>query len=201
MNFLTYKLSNGLQIAAEVNEHAVSTAIGFFVRAGARDESPDIAGVSHFLEHMAFKGTDRRTTDDINRLFDEIGAKYNAYTSEEHTVYHAAILPEYLPLCLDLLGDLIRPSLRREDFELERGVILEEIGMYADSAMWSAYDHVIRNHFDDHPLGNSILGSKASIEALSLEAMRQYHARQYSPSNIVLIASGRLDFDELVPPG
>ena len=198
MRFLTQRLSNGLQIVAEVNEHAVSTAIGFFVRAGARDESPDVAGVSHFLEHMAFKGTERRTTDDINRLFDEIGAKYNAYTSEEHTVYHAAILPEYLPLCLDLLGDLIRPTLRREDFEMERGVILEEIGMYADSAMWSAYDHVIRNHFDEHPLGNSILGSKESIAALSIEAMRQYHAERYSPANIVLAASGQLDFDELV---
>lgn len=198
MKFLTHKLANGLDIVAEVNEHAVSTSIGFFVRAGARDETPEIAGVSHFLEHMAFKGTDRRTPDDINRLFDEIGAKYNAYTSEEHTVYHAAILPEYLPLCLDLLGDLIRPTLRREDFELERAVIIEEIGMYADSAMWSAYDHVIRNHFDEHPLGNSILGSKASIEALSLDAMRQYHAERYSPSNIVLAASGRLDFDEFV---
>jgi predicted Zn-dependent peptidase len=197
MKFERATLSNGLRIVAEVCDSAVSTAAGFFVQAGARDESPELSGVSHFLEHMAFKGTEDRTADDINRLFDDIGAQYNAYTSEEQTVYHAAVLPEYLTPCVDLLSDLIRPSLRASDFETERDVIIEEIRMYGDSPLWSAYDRVVRNHFEDHPLGNCILGTRESIAALSLEAMQQYHAERYSPSNIVLAAVGRLDFDAL----
>lgn len=198
MSFEKTRLGNGLEIIAEVNPHAVSTAVGFFVRAGSRDEAPDVAGVSHFLEHMAFKGTETRSADDINRLFDEIGAKYNAYTSEEHTVYHTAILPEYVAPAIDLLGDLLRPTLRHDDFETERNVILEEIGMYADSPLWSAFDRVVRHHFVDHPLGNSILGSTESIQKLSLDAMRRYHRERYTPSNIVLAASGKVDFEELV---
>lgn len=198
MRFEKTTLANGLEIVAEIDHNAVSTAVGFFVQAGARDESAELAGVSHFLEHMAFKGTEERTADDINRLFDDIGAKYNAYTSEEQTVYHAAVLPEYLTPCVDLLADLIRPSLRLTDFETERDVIIEEIRMYADSPLWSAYDRVVRNHFDDHPLGNCILGTRESIEGLTLEGMRQYHADRYSPSNIVLAAVGKVDFDSLV---
>ncbi|MBY0586381.1 insulinase family protein [bacterium] len=198
MKFEQTKLANGLHILAEIDPNAVSTAAGFFVQAGARDESPELAGVSHFLEHMAFKGTETRSADDINRLFDDIGAQYNAYTSEEQTVYHAAVLPEYLPSCIDLLADLIRPSLRRADFETERDVIMEEIRMYADSPLWSAYDRVIRNHFEDHPLGNCILGTSESIAQLSLEAMQQYHRERYSPSNIVLAVVGQVDFPALV---
>ncbi len=198
MKFERATLSNGLQIVAEINDAAVSTAAGFFVQAGARDESPELAGVSHFLEHMAFKGTEDRTADDINRLFDDIGAQYNAYTSEEQTVYHAAVLPEYLSPCVDLLADLIKPTLRASDFETERGVIIEEIRMYGDSPLWTAYDRVVRNHFEDHPLGNCILGTRESIEGMSLEGMRNYHAQRYSPSNIVLAAVGKLDFDALV---
>jgi predicted Zn-dependent peptidase len=191
-------LSNGMEVLADVNEHAVSVAVGFFVRTGARDETPPVSGVSHFLEHMAFKGTETRSADDVNRLFDDIGAKYNAYTSEEHTVYHAAILPEYLAPCIDLLGDLLRPSLRSEDFEVERGVILEEISMYADSPMWSAYDRATSNFFAGHPLGNCILGTKESIGALTVDAMREYHLRQYTPSNVIAAAAGKVDFAEFL---
>lgn len=198
MKFDQTRLSNGLTIVAEVNEHAVSTGVGFFVRTGSRDETPEVSGVSHFLEHMAFKGTEHRSPDDINRLFDEMGAKYNAYTSEEHTVYHAAILPEYIEPCVDVLGDLLRPTLRFDDFETERGVILEEIGMYADSPTWSAFDKVTHNFFAGHPLGNSILGSKESVAALRLEAMIEYHQQRYSPSNIIAAASGRVDFEQFV---
>lgn len=198
MRFEHARLANGLTVVAEINEHAVSTGVGFFVRTGSRDETPDVSGVSHFLEHMAFKGTETRSPDDINRLFDEIGAKYNAYTTEEHTVYHAAILPEYLEPCIDVLGDLLRPTLRQEDFDTERSVILEEIGMYADSPTWSAYDKVTHNFFAGHPLGNSILGSKESIEALRLESMQAYHKQRYCPSNVVASASGPVDFDRLV---
>src|SRR5215475_6365806 len=120
MQFHREVLPNGLTIVGETNPSARSVALGFFVRTGARDETPDVSGVSHFLEHMVFKGTPRRSAFDVNRDFDRIGADYNAYTSEETTVFHAAVLPEYLPQALDILADILRPSLRNEDFQTEK---------------------------------------------------------------------------------
>src|SRR5438105_1870368 len=114
---------------------------------------------------MVFKGTPRRTAFDVNRDFDRIGANYNAFTSEENTVFYAAILPEYMPQAVDLLADILRPSLRAEDFETEKGVIIEEIGMYDDQPTWLAYDRSRQVYFANHPLGNSILGSPESIRA------------------------------------
>src|SRR3954463_10330923 len=155
--FQNQTLPNGLTIIGEVAPSARSVAIGFFVRTGARDETPAECGVSHFLEHMVFKGTPRRSAFDVNRDFDRIGASYNAFTSEENTVFYGAILPEYLPQAVDILADILRPSLRGEDFDMEKKVIIEEIGMYDDQPMWSAYDAAKRSYFADHPLGNSIL--------------------------------------------
>src|ERR1700694_6155832 len=169
VSFQSQTLKNGLQIIGETSPSARSVALGFFVRTGSRDETPDVSGVTHFLEHMVFKGTPRRTALDVHRDFDRIGAHYNAFTSEENTVFYAAILPEYLPEAVDLLADILRPSLRVEDFEMEKNVIIEEIGMYEDQPMWSAYDHAKRAYFADHPLGNSILGSVESITALTRE--------------------------------
>ncbi|MGL4464294.1 MAG: M16 family metallopeptidase, partial [Planctomycetia bacterium] len=198
VEFRTHRLANGLEIVAECNPHARSAAVGFFVRAGSRDETPEIAGVSHFLEHMAFKGTDARSAMELNRAFDAVGAKNNAFTSEEHTVYHAAVLPEYLPTVVDLMGDLIRPSLRQEDFDVEKKVILEEIAMYADSPVMSAYEVAMRRHFGRHPLGNSVLGTIASISELPVDRMRAYHAKRYGADNVLLAASGKVDFNQLV---
>ena len=109
--------------------------------------------MTHFLEHMVFKGTPRRTALDVNRDFDRIGADYNAFTSEENTVFHAAVLPEYLPQAVDILADILRPSLRDEDFDMEKKVIIEEIGMYEDQPMWSAYDHAKRRLLRRPPPG------------------------------------------------
>src|SRR5229473_1039384 len=156
MPFHSQKLPNGLQIIGEVLPSSRSVALGFFVRTGARDEAPDESGVTHFLEHMVFKGTPRRTALDVNRDFDRIGAHYNAFTSEENTVFYAAILPEYLPQAVDVLSDILRPSLRVEDFDMEKNVIIEEIGMYEDQPMWSAYDHAKQAFFGEHPLGKSV---------------------------------------------
>src|SRR6266567_2848241 len=166
MPFHSHVLKNGLRIIAETSPSARSTAVGFFVRTGARDESSDVSGVSHFLEHMVFKGTPHRTALDVNRDFDRIGAHYNAFTSEENTVFYAAILPEYMAQAVDVLADILRPSLRGEDFDMEKNVIIEEIGMYEDQPMWCAYDHAKKTYFDGHPLGNSVLGSVQSIQGL-----------------------------------
>ncbi|MFQ5732411.1 MAG: M16 family metallopeptidase, partial [Planctomycetaceae bacterium] len=132
MKFFERTLENGLQVVAELNPHVHSVAAGFFVRTGSRDETDEVSGVSHFLEHMAFKGNDRYSADDVNRIFDEIGAKYNASTSEEVTLFYAAVLPEYLPQAAEMLSVILYPSLRQDDFDVEKQVILEEIGMYVD---------------------------------------------------------------------
>src|SRR5690242_8626084 len=112
MNFCQHRLANGLEIVAECNPQARSTALGFFVNTGSRDETDEVAGVSHFLEHMVFKGTPSRSADDVNREFDEMGAHYNAFTSEEKTVYYAAVLPEFQDQAVGLLADIMRPALR-----------------------------------------------------------------------------------------
>jgi predicted Zn-dependent peptidase len=198
MNFQTATLPNGLEIIAECNSEAYSTALGFVVKTGARDETDDVAGVSHFLEHMAFKGTPTRSADDVNRELDEIGSSANAATSEETTVFYAPVLPDYQSRATEILADILRPSLRQADFDTEKKVILEEIQMYEDQPPFCADDKCRAAYFGDHPLGRSVLGSTASIEALPLAAMREYFRRRYAPGNIVLAAAGRVDFDRLV---
>lgn len=198
MEFHKHLLANGLQIVAECNPEAHSTALGFFVETGSRDETDEVAGVSHFLEHMMFKGTPTRSAEDVNREFDEMGAHYNAFTSEEHTVYYAAVLPEYQTAAAELLADIIRPSLREDDFNTEKQVIIEEIRMYEDQPPFGADDKCKAAHFGPHPLGRSVLGTIQSISDLRVEAMRQYFERRYSPGNILVVGAGRIDFDTLV---
>src|SRR4051795_6449662 len=135
MPFHHHVLPNGLTIIGETSPSARSAAVGFFVRTGSRDETPEVSGVSHFLEHMVFKGTPRRSAFEVNRDFDRIGADYNAFTSEENTVFHGAVLPEYLPQAVDILADILRPSLREEDFVTEKKVIINEIGKYEDQPL------------------------------------------------------------------
>jgi predicted Zn-dependent peptidase len=198
LEFREHVLENGLEVVAECNPKAHSMALGFFVKTGARDESPEVAGVSHFLEHMLFKGTARRTADDVNREFDEMGAHYNAFTSEEKTVYYAAVLPEFQEQALELLADIMRPALREADFNTEKQVILEEIQMYQDQPPFGMDDRCKAIHFGDHPLGHSVLGTLASVGRLPVTAMREYFGRRYSPGNIALVAAGQVDFDALV---
>ncbi|MFP4106969.1 MAG: M16 family metallopeptidase [Phycisphaerae bacterium] len=198
MEFKHTTLDNGLTIAAEVNPQAQSMAVGFFARTGSRDETPEVSGVSHFLEHMMFKGTERRTAFDVNREFDELGANYNAFTSEENTVYYAAVLPEFQAQLMDLMGDMLRPSLRQDDFDIEKNVILEEIALYEDQPQFRVYDWLMSQYFHDHPLGNMILGTKESIETMKRDDMQAYFDRRYSPTNVTLVAVGNVDFDALV---
>lgn len=198
MQFHHTVLDNGLRVIAEVNDQAHSVASGFFVKAGSRDEATEVAGVSHFLEHMVFKGTPRRDALAVNRDFDRVGAKHNAQTSEEDTFYHVTCLPEYLPQAFDVLSDILRPNLNEEDFETEKQVIIEEIRMYLDNPMSVAYEAAKAAHFGPHPLGQSILGTVESITDLKVDQMRQYFAQRYSPSNIVLAFAGKTDWDQVV---
>ena len=198
MNFQQTTLSTGLTLITETNPSVHSVAAGFFVRCGSRDETPEVSGVSHFLEHMAFKGDEKFSADDINRVFDEIGAKYNASTSEEVTMYYAAVLPEYLERTMELLAALMQPSLRQDDFEMEKNVILEEISMYDDQPSFICYDHIMSTHFVGHPLGQSVLGTNASITALTAEQMQTYHRSRYHTGNITLAVAGNCRFEDAV---
>lgn len=196
--FCHEQLANGLTVIAETNDDAHTASVGFFVRAGSRDEETALMGVSHFLEHMMFKGTTHRSAEDVNREFDEIGANYNAFTSHENTVYWAQVLPEYLPRAVDLIGHMLRPALRDKDFNMEKNVILEEIGMYEDRPQWRLQDTLIETHFASHPLGFRVLGTAQSIKALGVEQMRNYFGHHYSPDNVIVAAAGQLEFDKFV---
>lgn len=198
MPFQQVTLDNGLEIVAECLPGAYSSAFAFFVKTGARDESDELSGVSHFLEHMAFKGTPTRSSLDVNRELDEMGSHSNAYTSEEQTVYYATVLPEYQDRMIDLLSDIMRPSLRDDDFEMEKKVILEEIAKYEDQPPYGAHEKCMAAHFVDHPLARSVLGTTQSVSALTPAQMRGYFEQRYNPGNIVLAAAGRVDFDRLV---
>ncbi len=198
MEFHKTTLDNKLTIIGEHNPKAQSFAAGYFVTTGARDESPEVSGVSHFLEHMMFKGTPKRSAEDINREFDELGANYNAFTSEERTVYYGAVLPERSGKLLDLLTDMMRPALRQEDFDVEKNVILEEIAMYEDRPNVKIFDKGNQHYYNGHPLGNSILGTNESISNLSRKQMLDYFESRYTPDNLCLCLAGNYDWAEVV---
>lgn len=191
------ELDNGLTIIGEENPKSHSVALAFFVKTGSRDEFQNESGVSHFLEHMIFKGTKKRDAFAVNNDLDRIGSSPNAFTSEELTVFYASCLPEFRGECQNILSDILRPALRAEDFEMEKKVILEEIGMYEDQPSDMIHDYSRKLYFGDHPLGNSILGSTNSIKALTKNQMLKYFQRRYVASNVVLAASGNFNFNDL----
>ncbi|EMI40336.1 M16 family metallopeptidase [Rhodopirellula sp. SWK7] len=197
-DFRSVTLDNGLQVVAEVDNRGYSAAIGYFVRAGARDENDSQSGLSHFLEHMMFKGTATRSAAEVNRELDELGGQSNAYTSEEQTVYYAAVLPKYQRRMVDLLSDMMRPRLDADEFATERGVILEEIAKYEDQPPFGAFERVMECCYGPRGLGRRVLGTTESITNMHVDTMRDYFSARYRPANMVLAASGNLDFDDLV---
>jgi predicted Zn-dependent peptidase len=198
LTFHHQQLPNGLDVIAEVNPDSYSTALGLFVKTGARDEDARLNGVSHFLEHMMFKGSQKYTWEDVNRIFDEIGARYNAFTSQEMTAYYANVLPEFTERAMEHLAHLLRPAIRNEDFTTEKKVILEEIAMYLDDPGHRLYEKLMEIHFGNHPLSMSVLGSAESITRLQRDEMSGYFQSRYGPGNMVLVATGRLEFGEIV---
>jgi predicted Zn-dependent peptidase len=192
------KLDNGLVLIGEHFSWTYGATLGFFVKTGARDEESSESGVSHFLEHMLFKGTAKRSANDIDIQFANIGAKSNAFTSDESTVYYTSVLGEYVAPALDILADMMTPALREEDFNMERNVILEEIALYQDRPVFCFFDNVTSSYFKGHPCANSILGTTQSITDLRIEQMRSYFSRRYSTKNIVGVISGNFNWDEYV---
>ena len=198
MEFRSVQLDNGLEIVAEINPSAFSQSLGYFVKTGSRDETPKMAGVSHFLEHMVFKGTDKRSAEDVNQELDDLGSQSNAYTSEEQTVYYMSVLPENQAHALELLSDIMRPALRDDDFETEKQVIIEEIAMYDDQPPYGAVERAMEEFFGEHPLARRVLGTKETVLELDPISMREYHQARYAPNNLTLVAAGAVQFDELV---
>lgn len=198
---VTYKetvLDNGLRIAAEIAPGAHSAAVGFFVRTGARDEPTEVMGVSHYLEHMMFKGTEDLSADAINQAFDDLGASNNAFTSREMTCFYAHTLPEGMDKATDLIAQMLRPALRDTDFDTEKQVILEEIAMYADNPFWVLYEETIDRRYNRDRLGHRVLGTKGSVGAMTRDQMNAYFESRYAPDAMVVALAGAVDFDRCV---
>ena len=197
-SFQETTLDNGLRIVAETSSSAVSAAIGFFVKTGARDEVASLMGVSHFLEHMMFKGTDTRSAEQVDLAFDDLGAQHNAFTSSEMTAFWGASLPESIVEVHDILADILRPALRQEDFDAEKSVILEEIAMYEDQPFWVLYEQAMEQYYGSHPLGFRVLGTPETIKNMQRDSMQEYFDHRYSADNTIITMTGNIDFDAMV---
>src|SRR4051795_11555813 len=174
-----------------------SAALGFYIGAGSRGETPEEAGLSHFLEHMLFKGTDRYASARIDELFDEMGAELNAGTDKEGTTVYARLLDQHLSRAFDVIADMVwRPSF--QDVDPEREVVLEEIAMYEDDPQDTVFDVLGEAVFGDHPLGRAIIGQAPVIRDTPVDAIAAFHARRYVPGSVVVAAAGSVDHDRIV---
>lgn len=191
--FAQTRLENGLTVVVERMEQVRSVACGFLARTGARDDPPAEAGVSHFLEHMCFKGTPRRTWEQVNIEFDEIGGDYNAYTSKDRTMYYAWVRTCDLERQLDLLADMMRPTLPAEEFDVEKNVVLEEIAMAGDELTSHVYDFLFERMCADSPLAWPVLGYEKTIKGMTREQMQDYFDRRYAPENLILVVAGNVE--------
>ena len=174
-----------------------SAALGFFVGAGSRGETEAEAGLSHFLEHMLFRGTPRYGSTEIDQLFDGMGAELNAGTDKEGTTVYARMLDQHLPVAFDVMADMVwRPAFR--DVDPERQVVLEEIAMYEDDPQDIVFDVLGRAVYGEHPLGRPIIGRAPVIRDTPVEEIAAFHARRYVPGSIVIAAAGSVDHDQIV---
>jgi len=192
-----FTLSNGLRVVAEYIPHFPSVSVGLWIGAGSMYETVEENGLSHFVEHMLFKSTENRTTREIAVEMDALGGHVNAFTSKECTCYYAKVIAEHLPRAMDLLTDLLlHAKMEEEDFEKERGVILEEIAMCEDTPEDLVYDLLAEAYFGDHALSRPILGTAQQIGSVTREALIDYREKHYRPDNTVLAIAGRFDLSQ-----
>lgn len=193
------KLDNGLRIAICKSEYAKTCSMGIWVASGSCYETPETAGTSHFIEHMLFRGTHRRSALDIAVEMDEIGGVLNAYTAKEMTCFYAHTLTEHMPKALDIICDMITdPELSAEDVELEKGVIKEEIAMYEDSPEDLCADTYYENIWAGSMLGSNILGTPETVDSVTVEKLRDHMARFYVPERTVISFSGNFDEEKAI---
>jgi predicted Zn-dependent peptidase len=192
-------LPSGVRILTESVPTVRSVSFGVWVAVGSRDETARLAGVSHFLEHLLFKGTRRRTAMQISADIEAVGGETNAFTTREYTCYYARLLDEHLPLAIDVMCDLITDSrLAPPDVETERGVILEEIAMQEDEPDEEVHDLFARAVYGTHPLGRRVAGTVETIAPMTRRQIHGYYRRRYVPGSVVITAAGRLDHDTVV---
>jgi predicted Zn-dependent peptidase len=189
----TSTLPNGVRVLSETMPHVRSVSVGLWVGIGSRRESPEQNGLSHFIEHMVFKGTSKRSAEDIARSVDSIGGNLDAFTSKELVCFNCKVLDEHLALSFDVLSDLVlNPLFREEDMVKEKGVILEELKMDEDSPDYLVHEIFSSNFWKDHPLGKPILGTRDTVKRFDRAMMEGYYRDAYSPANLVITAAGNL---------
>jgi predicted Zn-dependent peptidase len=192
-------LPNGLVILTEPMEHVRSISAGIWLRSGSRREPAEVNGLSHFIEHMVFKGTRRRTAEDIAREVDSIGGMLDAFTSKEMVCFNTRVLDEHLPKAFDVLSDmLLEPKFAPEDIERERSVILEEIRMTQDNPEDLVHELFTQNFWNPHALARPILGTPETVSAFDRPTLESWFRRWYAPNNVVITAAGRLDHQRFV---
>ena len=195
----TSTLDSGLRVVTEAMPGLRSAAVGFWVGTGSRDETDEMAGASHFLEHLLFKGTARRGAAEIAEAVESVGGDMNAFTGQELTACYVRMPDHRLGLAIDILSDIVwSPALRPADVDSERQVILEEIRMRDDTPDDLVHDLFASAMFPDHPIGREITGSPATIEPMSRDAIAEFHAAHYHPGNVVVAVAGNIDHDEVV---
>lgn len=192
-------LKNGIRVVSEMHSESRAASIGVWVTTGTRDEEPGDEGISHFLEHMVFKGTKSRSAYQISKSLEALGGELNAFTTRENTCYHALVLKDHWRKALDVLADLSNNmELNRSDFQLEKSVILQEISMGDDNLEELIYDEYLARCLPKHPLGRPILGTTESVSKMTQKQIQAYYKERYSGNNMIVAAAGNIDHTELV---
>jgi predicted Zn-dependent peptidase len=198
-DILTTTLPNGIKVITETMPHVRSVSVGVWVSSGSRRETAEQNGISHFIEHMLFKGTANRSAEAIARSVDSIGGNLDAFTAKEMVCFNTKVLDEHLPVALDVLSDLVlNPAFRAEDIEKEKGVILEEIKMDADSPDYLVHEIFSSNFWKDHSLGKPILGTRETVNRFNQAVVQDYYRSVYTPANLLITAAGNLTHERLV---
>ncbi|MGH9491859.1 MAG: M16 family metallopeptidase [Terriglobales bacterium] len=198
-NIRRQTLANGLTILTEEMAHVRSVSIGVWVKSGSRHEEAEANGISHFVEHMVFKGTTSRSAADIARQIDSIGGNMDAFTSREYICFNAKVLDEHLPIALDVVSDMVlNPVFNAQEIPRERGVVLEEIKMDEDNPDYLVHEIFTQNFWRDHPLGKPILGTKETVRRFEQPLLREYYQKHFVPGNLIVSAAGNLDHQRLV---
>ena len=192
-------LDNGLRVITDTMKTVETVSVGAWINAGARNEAPEINGISHMLEHMAFKGTKRRSARDIATEIEDVGGFVNAYTSREQTAYYAKLLKEDLPLAIDIIADILQHStMDADELERERTVILQEISQANDTPDDIVFDYFQETAFPDQAMGRPVLGTPQNVSGFGRDTLFGYMRTHYAPEGIVVAAAGNLDHDHLV---
>jgi predicted Zn-dependent peptidase len=196
-NWTLTELDSGERIVSERLDHVRSAAVGYWIGAGSRDEEAGEAGVTHFIEHLLFKGTSTYSAIEIAEIFDGLGGELNAATSREHTLVYARVPDHHLETAMDVMGDMVfAPAFA--DLDSEREVVLEEIAMYEDAPQDLVHDLIAEAVFGDHPLGRPVIGTAEVISSIPRDAIAGYHDSMYVPANIVVAAAGNIEHERIV---